>query len=1100
MLYKAYYQIRYLLAVLMVLLPVLPAGQGSSLPADLIREAASQSAAASPGLRQFSAGGHILGVQESGIYIASANHSLHIEFVGANLVQPQASQPAPDSTSAAVDSAKEPAQPLGQVSWPGLWEGISLVYQADPGGIAESVYTLAPESAAANIRLCYHAPASLDSSGALVLSFPAGKMTESAPVAWQEIGGQRLPVQASFRILDGSDASATQVGFAIGSYDPAYPLVIDPRLTWTKFLGGGTQDDDEVKSIAVDSTGNTYLAGISAIPWGNPNRAYSSPDDAFVAKLDASGVLQWNTFLGGSGNDIATGVAVDTYGNVLVAGTSDAAWGASSYPYIGSKDAWVSKLDPDGLLQWTTFLGSSLQDDAYGIAVDSSGNPFVVGDSAGTWGTPIAPHSGGNDAFVAKLAGITGAVAWNTFMGGTMNDYGYGIALNSTNVYITGMSSSSWGSPGRIFTSNPDAFAAKLNITSGVRVWNTFLGGTGYDVGLSIDADNSGVVYVAGTTTAAWGDPERAYSANSDGWVVRLESNGELTWSTFLGGAGVDRADGIAIDSYGKVYVSGGTCTNNWGVPIIAFHGKCAAYVAQINGPDGVLYWNTFLNGSGADDTSSASALAVNSGGVYLAGSSEQSWGTPVRAFTGAPEGFVQMLALDGILSWNTFVGGSADDFILGMSVDASGNSYVTGYSNQPWGYPKNAYTGKNDAFAAKLNYNGSLLWSTFLGSDLNDYGYSIALGNGKVFVAGTSSSTWGTPKRAFTPGGSDGFVAQLDPANGNLLWNTFLGGTGGDEAYHLFVESTSGDVYVTGYSNASWGLPARSYTSAGDAFVARLSSAGALAWNTFLGGSSTDAGYGIIRDTAGYVDVVGSSAATWGTPVQPFSAGIDGFAARLDQTTGALQWNTFLGGAGTDEATAITQDYYARLVVAGDSTGGWGMPEGNTPEGGGGNTNDFVAELIPSTGAVNWTTFIGGSGNESASNIAVDLDGNVYLTGVTNLTWYAPESLPKPGLLAQTGDSSPAGSLSPDGGGGGTPSFLTQLDKDGTVHWTDFLTAPGSVYAITVGIDGSGNPYVAGYSSAAWGKYASSYSGGWDGFVAKIDPRAFVFLPEVKK
>src|ERR1700752_4090024 len=203
-------------------------------------------------------------------------------------------------------------------------------------------------------------------------------------------------------------------------------------------------------------------------------------------------------------------------------------------------------------------------------------------------------------------------------------------------------------------------------------------------------------------------------------------------------------------------------------------------------------------------------------------------------------------LSIDPVLTWNTFLGGSSLDEGDDIIVDGSGNIYVTGYSDISWGNPIRAFTTIPDAFVAKLDPSGNLLWNTFLGGNGGDLGYGITLdASGNVYVTGNSNATWGAPIRAYTMGISDSFVAKLN-TNGTLLWNTFLGGTGIDEAREIAVGG-SGNVYVTGRSSSTWGSPViRAYTADMDAFVANVDTNGNLVWNSFLGGSAFDEAYGI--------------------------------------------------------------------------------------------------------------------------------------------------------------------------------------------------------------------------------------------------------------
>ena len=225
------------------------------------------------GLHQFTASGHVLGFQPDGVYVVGSDHMLKVTFAGASGVAPVADQP---------PSSDGLAQPLGQVTYPHLWEGISLTYQQVTGGIAESSYLLDPGATVDQIRLRYNVPVQVDAGGKLLFGFETGRMSESAPVAWQEIAGQRVPVAVSFRLL-----AEREVSFALGEYDAAYPLMIDPTLQWHTFMG--SSDWDFGYGIALDGSGNVYVAGESGATWGSPVNPHAGGrwSDAFAAKLAA---------------------------------------------------------------------------------------------------------------------------------------------------------------------------------------------------------------------------------------------------------------------------------------------------------------------------------------------------------------------------------------------------------------------------------------------------------------------------------------------------------------------------------------------------------------------------------------------------------------------------------------------------------------------------------------------------------------------------------------------------------------------------------------------------------------------------------------------
>src|SRR5258706_6694471 len=414
--------------------------------------------------------------------------------------------------------------------------------------------------------------------------------------------------------------------------------------------------------------------------------------------------------------------------------------------------------------------------------------------------------------------------------------------------------------------------------------WNTFLGGSAYDEGDNIILGDSGNAYITGYSDVSWGNPIRPFSVTPDVFVAKLDLNGNLIWNTFLGGSGGDLGYGITLDAVGNIYVTGNS-TANWGSPIQPYTMSIDdAFVAKLNG-SGNLLWNTFLGGGGSDE---ARKVTIGSNGnVYVTGRSDSTWGSPVRTYTADMDAFVASLDNNGTLAWNSFLGGNAFDEAYGIAIDGSSNLYLTGFSsttinaNGSWGNPIRAYTAFRDAFVIKLNSGGKLLWNTFLGGGGNDEGFSIALdGNGNTYVSGYSTTTWENPVRPFTAA-EDAFAAKVD-VGGNLIWNSFLGGSSSDQARGIDTDG-SGNIYVTGYSSSSWGNPVRVFAVGNDAFAVQLSTEGNLIWNAFLGGTGQDYGAGIDADGQGNVYVTGSSNAIWGTPIRAYTADMDTFVAKLN-------------------------------------------------------------------------------------------------------------------------------------------------------------------------------------------------------------------------
>jgi hypothetical protein len=433
-----------------------------------------------------------------------------------------------------------------------------------------------------------------------------------------------------------------KVGFMAGSYAPRFPLVIDPVQTWNTFLGSST-GFCAGRDVALDTSGNVYVTGESSATWGSPVRPFAGWRDAFVAKLNKNGALEWNTFLGGpTYADYGIGIAVDTSGNVYVVGYSNASWGSPIRPFVGSDDAFVAKLNDCGALQWNTFLGGSGADRGTDIALDTSGNIYVAGYSNVSWGSPVRPFAGSDDAFAAELNN-SGALQWNTFLGGsTKADLCFGIAVDtSRNIYLAGDSYATWGSPVRPFAGTDDVFAAKLN-NSGVLQWNTFLGSLDYDFGGSIAVDTSGNVYVAGISDLAWGLPVRPYAGGFDAFAAKLNNSGALQWNTFLGGSGDDFGRYITVDTSGNVSVTGESSAT-WGSPVRPFAGTDDVFAAKLNN-SGALHLSTFLGGPG--DEISGGIAADSSGNVYVTGTSYGTWGSPVHPFVGSCDAFIAKIDL----------------------------------------------------------------------------------------------------------------------------------------------------------------------------------------------------------------------------------------------------------------------------------------------------------------------------------------------------------------------------------------------------------------------------------------------------------------------
>ncbi|MGA2170172.1 MAG: SBBP repeat-containing protein [Terracidiphilus sp.] len=523
---------------------------------------------------------------------------MRLAGAGGGAAAPVGEEPLPGTANYFIgnDSARWRAgvPTYAQVRYAGIYPGIDLVYYGNQWQL-EYDFVAAPGADPKLIRLRFAGAKELHrtASGDLVLTVENGALVFRKPLVYQIVDGQRQTVAGDFSLL-----AKHTVGFRLGRYDRAKALVIDPVLVYSTYLGGS--GGDSAYTITVDAAGDAYVAGRTA-PTGFPvtpgafqttgNSAANAPYTAFVTKLNPAGTaLVYSTYLGGSGGDGATGVAVDSSGNAYVTGSTS----STDFPVTqgafqttnnaaanGDATAFVAKLNPTGTaLVYSTYLGGSGGVDLYGapfgdqgtgLAVDNSGNAYVTGKTVST-DFPVTQGafqitSPGQAAFVTKLNPTGTALVYSTYLGAMGDESGWGntvaLALDgSGNVYIAGATSSANFpvTPGAYQTTNHAAankfnnvFVTKLNPSGSALVFSTYLGGSGGgccsgDMASGVAVDGSGDVYVTGTaqstdfpvTTGVF--QTRNHNTNNSGsnaFVTKLNPTGTaLVYSTYLGGSG----------------------------------------------------------------------------------------------------------------------------------------------------------------------------------------------------------------------------------------------------------------------------------------------------------------------------------------------------------------------------------------------------------------------------------------------------------------------------------------------------------------------------------------------------------------------------------
>jgi hypothetical protein len=350
------------------------------------------------------------------------------------------------------------------------------------GGKLKYEFHLKPGSSVEDVRLGYRGAEGLKvgAGGELLVQTSLGVLKDAAPVSYQLIGGERVPVESRYRLTEDGG-----YGFAVGAYDPQYPLVIDPGLDYSTFLGGANTDSGQ--GVAVNGDGRAYVTGENQSPnFPTTTGAYDTSfnlGDAFVTKLNASGSqLVYSTFLGGTSQDLGFGIAVQE-GRAYVTGktfstdypTTTGAYDITFNGGVNDGDAFVTKLNASGsALIYSTFLGgTNISESGLGIAVDGTGSAYVTGltssaDYPTTTGAFDTTHNGGfGDAFVTKLNASGSALAYSTFLGGASFDQGSAIAVRGGKAYVTGSTDSdnyptTTGAFDTTYNGNSDAFVTKL--------------------------------------------------------------------------------------------------------------------------------------------------------------------------------------------------------------------------------------------------------------------------------------------------------------------------------------------------------------------------------------------------------------------------------------------------------------------------------------------------------------------------------------------------------------------------------------------------------------------------------------------------------------
>lgn len=557
-----------------------------------------------------------------------------------------------------------------------VYPGVDLVYYGDHRQL-EYDFVVHPSGSAANLALIETGADRVEITADGGLAMQAGKaaLQWHAPVAYQDINGRRVPVAAKYEV------AGAEIRLVVGAYDQSRDLVIDPVLVYSSYVGGNGGDVGDVgNAIAVDAAGSAYVAGLAAstnFPTTDSamQTAAHGGDDAFVAKLNPQGTAyEYSTYLGGSGQDIAWGIAVNSAGEAFVTGqtgsgvngtsnfpTTAGAYQRSQNPNVLNNSVFVTKLSADGSqLLYSTYISGSNDSFAVGIAVDPNDNAYVLTNTgngfptttgayqrtAGNDGCPYEQFADGQAQAVTRLNATGSALGYSTYVGHGC-DYGAAIAVNSAGeAYITGNTQDvkypvTTGAAQPKFGGVVDGFVTRLNASGSGLVYSTFLGGSLADFSYGIDLDPAGYAYVAGgtdgdfPTTAGAYEPSATNNGYRKGFITKVSPMGKaLVYSTYIKGAGNVTFNGIAVDQNHYAYVTGYTDGKQYPATSTADQGTCytgpygcltQAVVTKLNAAGSSLLYSSYFGASDANNNyfpgNIGNAIATDgSGGFYITG------------------------------------------------------------------------------------------------------------------------------------------------------------------------------------------------------------------------------------------------------------------------------------------------------------------------------------------------------------------------------------------------------------------------------------------------------------------------------------------------
>ena len=687
------------------------------------------------------------------------------------------------------------------------------------------------------------------------------------------------------------------------------------------------------------------------------------------------------------------------------------------------------------------------------------------------------------------------ALIWGTYYGGAGRDLGFATATDASgNVYLAG---ETWSGTGiaagghqNSIGAEGDAFLVKFD-ASGVRLWGTYYGGAGFDIGYSTAIDASGNVYLAGrtvsTTGIAAGGHQNTYGGDNDAFLVKFNASGVRLWGTYCGGTGNDWGYSTATDGNGNVYLAGQT-TSSAGIAAggyqNTFSGSNDAFLVKFNA-SGVWQWGTYYGGVGNDFGRSTAIDA--SGNVYLAGETWSATGIAAgghqNSIGAEGDAFLVKFNGSGVWQWGTYYGGTDYDSGSSTSTDASGNVYLAGQTLSSTGIAagghQNTYGGNADAFLVKFNTSGVRQWGTYYGGGNGDTGYSTATdGNGNVYLTGYTGSATGIASGGHqnTFGGAtyDAFFVKFNGA-GLRQWGTYYGGEFDDIGYSTATDGI-GNVYLAGNTLSSTGIASgghqTTYGGSYDAFLAKFQGGSCAANDTQAPSISCPTGT-ITRSTdpgqcsavVTYNNVTGSDNCALANGQPAWVSGGTGTTRGATTTTGTFaKGTTTVQWKATDQA-GLTKTCTFRVIVSDTEAPSLTCPAPinvNTAPGQCGATVSYSAPTFTDNCAPTSGTAVRFSGPPS---------GSLLQAGVSNVVFQATDAASKTSrctlTITVTDNQAPTITCPTPIAATGSGAFCTATVFYNTPTASDNCEGPLSPFLLS-GL-GSGSSYPTGATVNTW-------------------------------